>query len=64
MLGWIGFDPRPGHDNTDQAILGMTLLFVLAPVALILTAAWLASRWPLGREAHAEVQAALAARGA
>jgi Na+/melibiose symporter-like transporter len=63
ILGWIGFQPRPGAANSDGAILGMTLLFVLAPVALMLAAAWIASRWPLTREAHAEVQAALAARG-
>ena len=64
ILGWIGFDPKPGAANSDGAILGMTLLFVLAPAVLMLTAAWIASRWPLGREAHAEVQAALTARGA
>jgi len=62
ILSWIGFQPRPGDHNSDGAILGMTLLFVLAPVALMLIAAWVASRWPLGREAHAKVQEALAAR--
>jgi Na+/melibiose symporter-like transporter len=41
----------------------MTLLFVLAPLILMLAAAWVAARWPLDREAHAKVQAALAARG-
>jgi Na+/melibiose symporter-like transporter len=64
VLSLIGFDPRPGHANTDEAVLGMTLLFIVPPTALILTAAWVASRWPLDREAHAEVQAALAARSA
>jgi Na+/melibiose symporter-like transporter len=63
VLSLIGFQPKPGAPNTDGAILGMTLLFVLAPVVLMLIAARVASRWPLGREAHAEVQAALAARG-
>jgi GPH family glycoside/pentoside/hexuronide:cation symporter len=63
VLSLIGFDPRPGHANTHEAIFGMTLLFIVPPTALILTAAWIASRWPLDREAHAEVQAALAARG-
>ena len=62
VLSLIGFQPRPGAPNTENAILGMTLLFVLAPAALMLTAAWVASRWPLDREAHAQVQAALAAR--
>lgn len=63
MLSLIGFQPKPGAANTDGAILGMTLLFVLAPLVLMCAAAWVAWRWPLGREAHAEVQAALAARG-
>lgn len=62
VLSLIGFQPRPGAANSDGAILGMTLLFVLAPVALMLTAAWVASRWPLDRARHAEVQAALAAK--
>jgi glycoside/pentoside/hexuronide:cation symporter, GPH family len=64
VLSLIGFNPRPGAPNSDGAILGMTLLFVLAPVILMCAAAWIASHWPLGREAHAEVQAALATRGA
>lgn len=63
ILSLIGFNPKPGDHNSDGAILGMTLLFVLAPVVLMLAAAWVASRWPLDRERHAEVQAALAARG-
>lgn len=62
ILSLIGFDPKPGAPNSESAILGMTLLFVLAPVALMLLAAWIASRWPLDRTAHAQVQAALAAR--
>ena len=62
ILGWIGFQPRPGAANTESAIWGMTLLFVLAPVALMLVAAWVASRWPLDREKHSEVQQALASK--
>jgi Na+/melibiose symporter-like transporter len=62
ILSLIGFNPRPGADNSEGAILGMTLLFVLVPVALMLTAAWIAVRWPLDREAHARVQEALGGR--
>lgn len=62
ILDWIGFQPEPGAANTESAIMGMTLLFVLAPVALMVAAAWIASRWPLDREAHSKVQEALAAR--
>jgi Na+/melibiose symporter-like transporter len=63
VLSLIGFQPKPGAPNTDGAILGMTLLFVLAPSALMVVAAWVASRWPLDRAAHDEVRAALAAQG-
>jgi Na+/melibiose symporter-like transporter len=63
ILSLIGFNPRPGDYNSEGAILGMTLLFVLAPVALMLAAAWVASRWPLDRMRHAQVQEKLAARG-
>lgn len=63
ILSLIGFNPKPGGHNSDGAILGMTLLFVAVPVALMCAAAWVASRWPLDREKHEEVQAALAARG-
>jgi Na+/melibiose symporter-like transporter len=62
ILSLIGFQPRPGAANTESAIWGMTLLFTLVPVALMLVAAWVASRWPLGRERHAQVQAALAGK--
>jgi glycoside/pentoside/hexuronide:cation symporter, GPH family len=64
LLSLIGFDPRPGAGNTDGAILGMSVLFVAGPVALMLAAAWIASRWTLGPDELARVQAALAARRA
>jgi Na+/melibiose symporter-like transporter len=63
ILSLIGFQPRPGATNTESAIWGMTLLFVVAPVVLMILAASVASRWPLDRERHGEVQSALAARG-
>ena len=62
VLSLIGFNPKPGAGNTENAIWGMTLLFVVSPLILMLAAAWVASRWPLDREAHARVQEALAAR--
>lgn len=64
ILGLIGFNPTPGAANTPDAILGMTLLFVLGPIALILGTAWLVARWPHDEKAHADVQAALADRAA
>ncbi|MFN3945423.1 MAG: MFS transporter [Allosphingosinicella sp.] len=64
LLALIGFDPRPGAGNSDGAILGMTVLFVLPPVLLMAAAAWVVARWRLGPGELAEVQAALAARAA
>jgi glycoside/pentoside/hexuronide:cation symporter, GPH family len=64
VLGLIGFNPTPGAANTPEAILGMTLLFVLGPITLILGTAWLVARWPHDEKAHADVQAALAERAA
>ena len=55
-------DVPPGASNTPEAIRDMTLLFAIAPVALMSLAGWLMWRWPLGPERHAAVQAALAAR--
>ena len=60
----IGFDPRPGFTNTDDAILGMTLLFVISPVVLMLMGAWTARNWPHDEAEHERVQAELAARAA
>ncbi len=64
ILSAIGFDPKPDAANSDTAITGMSLLFVLAPIALMLIAAWSSWRWTLDAATHAEVQAALAARNA
>lgn len=64
ILGWIGFDPAPTAKNTEEAIFGMTLLFVLAPIALMSTAAFVIARWPHDEAAHARLQAALAERPA
>lgn len=63
LLALIGFRPEPGAVNADAAITGMTLVFVLAPLAVMLGAMWVMARWPLGQAEHADVLAALAARG-
>ena len=64
ILGLIGFDPQPGAVNSPDAILGMTLLFVIPPIVLMLAAAVVVWRWPHDARAHEELQAALAARAA
>lgn len=62
LLSLISFDPRPNAHNGEDAVIGMSLVFVLAPLALMTLAAWMAARWPHDESAHAQVQAALAAR--
>jgi Na+/melibiose symporter-like transporter len=64
ILGLIGFDPAPTATNSADAILGMTLIFVLLPIALMSAATFIIARWPHDEAAHARLQAALAARGA
>jgi Na+/melibiose symporter-like transporter len=64
FLSFIGFDPKPGAANTSDAIFGMSLLFVIAPVVLMLAAAWIVARWTHDETAHARVQAALSERSA
>lgn len=48
ILGWSGF--VAGGDNTDTALLTLTLLYAGAPVALKLAAVWLMWNFPLARE--------------
>ena len=64
ILGWIGFNAAPTAQNTEGAILGMTLIFVLVPIALMSTAAVIIARWPHDEAAHTRLQAALAERSA
>jgi Na+/melibiose symporter-like transporter len=64
LLALIGFDPAPGAANSEAAIEGLTLLYVLPSVTLGLLAAWLAWRWPITADAHARIRARLAERPA
>ena len=59
VLGAIGFRATLGTGNTPDAILGLTLLFIVPPVVIALWAAWLTWRWPHDADAHARVAAAL-----
>ncbi len=61
VLGLIGFNGKAGATNTPEAILGLTVLFIGAPVLVMLGAAWVVARWPHDQHAHAAVIARLAA---
>lgn len=64
LLELAGFDPRPGAANTESALMVLQLLFLAAPVLLLLAAAWVLQNYPLGHQRHAEILAALQARDA
>ncbi|HVF93677.1 MAG TPA: MFS transporter [Sphingomonas sp.] len=62
ILGLIGFNGKAGAANTPDAIMGLTILFIGAPVVVMLGAAWAVARWPHDARAHQAVIAALADR--
>lgn len=62
LLGAAGFDPH-GH-NGPRALLMLQVLFIAAPTLLLLLAVWPLAGYPLGPKRHAEIRAALEAKGA
>jgi glycoside/pentoside/hexuronide:cation symporter, GPH family len=63
-LSAFGFEARLGGDNTQQALTGLVGMFVAVPVLMSLVGAALLRGYPLDAARTAEVQAALASRGA
>ncbi len=59
LLALVGFDPAPGAANDATATAGLTLLFVLAPLALGAIGAAVVWRWPITAQVHAAVRARL-----
>lgn len=60
LLAMIGFHATADVANSAQSLIGLRLLFALAPGALGLVAAWLAMGYPLTAERHAEIASQLA----
>jgi Na+/melibiose symporter-like transporter len=60
LLGAFGFDPSPSAVNDEDAIRGLTLLFVIPPVVCGFATWWLARRWAIDADAHARIRAELA----
>lgn len=56
LLGAFGFDPAPGARNAGDAIAGLTLLFIVPPMAFGTVAALLAWRWPITADIHAGIR--------
>jgi glycoside/pentoside/hexuronide:cation symporter, GPH family len=61
LLGAAGFDPH-GH-NSPRALLVLQILFIAVPTLLLAAAVWPLVGYPLGPKRHAEIRAALEARG-
>ncbi len=62
VLDLVGFDAKAGPANTEAAITGLTILFLVPPVLVAIVAAWLAKGWTITADVQARTAAALAAR--
>jgi GPH family glycoside/pentoside/hexuronide:cation symporter len=56
VLAWIGFNPAPDASNPASALDGLALLYIGLPILLSLMAAWVAFRYPLTAERHAQIR--------
>ena len=61
LLQLLGFNPQGGGDP-QAGLLGLQLLFVVAPAVLGLLAAWVCFGYPLDARRHAEIRDQLALR--
>jgi glycoside/pentoside/hexuronide:cation symporter, GPH family len=59
VLDMVGFDAKLGVGNTQSAIDGLVLLFLLPPTICALGAAWLAKGWTIDRAAQQRIIAEL-----
>lgn len=62
VLALVGFDAKAGVGNSDAAVTGLIMLFLVPPVLSALVAAWLARGWTITAEAQAATAQALAER--
>ena len=59
VLDLVGFNARLGAANTQSAIDGLVMLFLVPPVLSAMGAAWLAKGWTIDRDAQQRIIAAL-----
>lgn len=64
ILQAMGFDPSPTAVNTPEALTGLVLVYIVAPVILVMAGALVITGYDLGADRHAEIRAALDARDA
>lgn len=59
VLDAVGFDAKLGAANTQSAIDGLVMLFLVPPVVSAVGAAWLARGWTIDRTAQQQIIAEL-----
>ena len=62
-LALWGFDAAPGAVNGEEEMFGLRFLFSTFPSIFFLTAAAIVWKYPITEDRHAEIRAALAAKG-
>ncbi|MBX9461012.1 MAG: MFS transporter [Brevundimonas sp.] len=62
-LQMAGFDPGLGGDNSGPALMWLQIMFAGLPALCLMLAALALHRYPLDQARHAEIRAALEARG-
>lgn len=62
ILALVGYTATPGVQNTHQAILGLEMVYLFAPIALVFVGAAMVFGYKLDATAHAEIRNALEAR--
>jgi Na+/melibiose symporter-like transporter len=64
LLQAIGYSPKPGAQNTAEAIWGLGLTFAIGPIFFVLVGGACVLGWKLTAERHAVIRAELDMRDA
>lgn len=59
ILDWVGFNPKPHAVNTPEAIFGLQMCYLFAPIIFVLIGAIAFFGYKLTPERHSEIRAAL-----
>jgi glycoside/pentoside/hexuronide:cation symporter, GPH family len=62
ILGFAGFDPGAGTENTPTALMTLSALFIFVPIILSVLAALTLRNYPIDEKRQAELHAAIEAR--
>lgn len=63
ILGSVNFEIERGTRNSPEALMTLQVLFLGAPFLLLVISAWVLNGYPLSPKRHAEIRAALEAKG-